>query len=233
MSDRSSLATSNVAYDVYVIIDQGLADSRSLNIDRITEEILRAGPAAVQYRAKNLSKAQYYRQIQSLLSITRNRNIPLFINDHLDIALALSADGIHLGQNDLPFEAAAKLLPREMILGVSTHSEQQAALAAKTKVGYIAIGPAFPTTTKANPDPVVGLKIIQKVKKRVGPIPLIAIGGISLENAEQVILAGADAVAVASAVILSDDPAGAVSSFKKAVLRAKASRQKEKCKGGN
>ena len=212
---------------MYVIVDQGLAESRSLNVHRITEEISKAGAGAVQYRAKNLSKAQYYRQVQTLLSITRSHDTPLFVNDHLDIALAVSADGIHLGQNDLPFEAAKKLLPPDMILGVSTHSEQQAALAAKKGVGYIAVGPAFPTTTKENPDPVVGPDLIRKVKKLIAPIPLIAIGGICLENVAQVILAGADAVAVASAVVLAEDPAASVCSLKEAVIRAKAARGKE------
>jgi thiamine-phosphate pyrophosphorylase len=100
-------------------------------------------------------------------------------------------------------------------------------LAAKKGVGYIAVGPAFPTTTKENPDPVVGPDLIRKVKKLIGPIPLIAIGGICLENVAQVILAGADAVAVASAVVLAEDPAASVCSLKEAVIRAKAARGKE------
>jgi thiamine-phosphate pyrophosphorylase len=213
--------------DVYVIVDQNLADSRSLNLEKLVEEICTAGAGAIQFRAKDFSKARYYQQVQYLLPITRSYNIPLFVNDHVDVALATSADGIHVGQNDLPLDATQKLLPQGMILGVSTHSLPQAALAAQAKPGYIAFGPVFPTTTKADPDPVVGLESVRKVKQLLAPIPLIAIGGIHAGNAEQVICSGADAVAVASAVVLAKEPAAAVSSLKESVRRGKAGRGKE------
>lgn len=211
--------------DVYVIVDQNLADFRSLNLEKLVEEICAAGAGAIQLRAKGFSKALYYQQVKRLLPVTRRYSVPLFVNDHVDIALAVSADGIHVGQNDLPSEVVQKLLPEDMILGVSTHSLPQAALAAQTKPGYIAIGPVFPTTTKTDPDPVVGLELVHKVKKLVAPIGLVAIGGIHAGNAEQVICSGADAVAVASAVILAKKPAAAVSSLKEAVKQGKAKRE--------
>jgi len=213
--------------DLYVIVDQNLADSRSLNLEKLVEEICTAGAGAVQLRAKGLSKALYYQQVQNLLPITRSHGVPLFVNDHLDVALAVSAEGVHLGQKDLPFEVARKLLPEGMILGVSTHSFPQAALAAQAEPGYVAIGPVFPTTTKADSDPVVGLECLRKVKQLLASIPLVAIGGITAENAEQVIRSGADAVAVASAVILAKNPAAAVSLLKEAVSRGKTRREEE------
>jgi thiamine-phosphate pyrophosphorylase len=206
--------------DLYVIVDHDLAAS-SANIEKLTEDILDAGAGAIQYRAKRLSKAQYYEKAWVLLQIARKRNVPFFVNDHLDVALAISADGVHIGQHDLPFEAARKLLPADMILGVSTHSEAQAVDAAGTAPGYIAIGPIFPTSTKANPDPVVGTHTVRGIKRLIGSIPLIAIGGITLGNAAEVIHSGADGIAVASAVVRAADPPAVVRAFKEIVFLAK------------
>jgi len=218
-------AEPTASFDVYVIIDQGLCASSSIDVGRLMKHLSDAGAGAIQYRAKNLSKAKYYQDIQPLLSLARSFRIPLFVNDHLDIALALRTDGIHLGQNDLPYEAAQKLLPENMILGVSTHSLEQAVAAARLKPGYMAIGPVFPTTTKANPDPVVGTDSIRNIKASIGSIPLIAIGGITLENAAEVIRSGADGVAVASCVIQAKEPAIAVQVLKERVAVAKAARE--------
>jgi thiamine-phosphate pyrophosphorylase len=204
-----------------VIVDHALAEARRMDVATLAQEIAAAGAGAIQFRAKHLSKAQYYQQAQPLLSLARSYRVPFFVNDHLDIALALSADGIHLGQNDLPFAAAKRLVPNQMILGVSTHSEAQAEQAAGVGVGYIAIGPVFSTATKADPEPVVGIATVRNVRKLIGSIPLIAIGGIDLRNVARVIAAGADGVAVASAVIMAENPAAALKSFKETIVRAK------------
>ncbi len=215
------------APDVYVIVDHALAISQAIGIEELVEEVLASGAGAIQLRAKRLSKKQYYQQVLNLLPVTRAHKIPFIVNDHLDVALAVSADGIHLGQNDLPYYAVRHLLPDGMILGVSTHSMQQAAEAAAAEIGYLAIGPVFPTSTKADPDPVVGTSTVARVKELAPEIPLIAIGGISLDNAAEVIAAGADGVAVASAVVLAEEPAAAVQRLKAAVSSAKAARLKE------
>ena len=195
-----------------MIIDEGL-----LGPDRIREVLERAsagGADAVQFRAKRLSKRQYYEKALSLLPIARSHNVPFFVNDHIDVALAISADGIHIGQNDLPCRAARRLVPRKMVFGVSTHSIEQAARAVEEGADYIAIGPVFPTSTKQDAEAVKGTEIVGMVKMQVGAVAVIAIGGITVENVTEVIRSGADGVAVASAVALADDPCIAAQELK-------------------
>jgi thiamine-phosphate diphosphorylase len=129
----------------------------------------------------------------------------LIVNDRVDIAMALGADGVHLGQDDLPPLEARRLLPPGGIIGVSTHSVEQAADAIKLPVDYIAAGPIFPTTSKADHEPVVGLEGLEKIREATGKLPLVAIGGITLENCRDVFSAGADSVAMISALV-SDPP---------------------------
>lgn len=200
---------------LYVIIDEGLLSSR--DIRDVSEQALRGGADAIQFRAKRLSKREYYEKALALLPVARRCNVPFFVNDHLDIALAVSADGIHLGQNDLPCSAARRLVPDGMMVGVSTHSVEQAARAVDDGADYVAVGPVFRTTTKENPEAVVGTDMVGAVKRRVGAVPLIAIGGINAANAAEVIRSGADGVAVASAVVLADDPRLAAEQLKKEI----------------
>jgi thiamine-phosphate pyrophosphorylase len=128
--------------------------------------------------------------------VARERRVKIIINDRVDIALALKADGVHLGQNDLPPGAARELLGSEVVLGFSTHNLQQALLAVHLPIDYIAIGPIFPTATKHRPEPTVGLDNLRQVRQAVGRFPLVAIGGITSENSQDVLDAGADAVAI-------------------------------------
>jgi thiamine-phosphate pyrophosphorylase len=127
--------------------------------------------------------------------------VRLIINDRADIALALGADGVHLGQDDLPPAAARELLGERAVIGCSTHNEEQAREAIELPVDYIAIGPVFQTSSKENPDPVVGLEGLRRVRRIVGQIPLVAIGGVSAENAREVLTAGADSLAVISLLL--------------------------------
>ena len=131
------------------------------------------------------------------LEITRPRGVRLIVNDRVDVALAAGADGVHVGQDDLPAESAREILGPMAIIGISTHSLAQAAAAASLPVDYVAIGPVFATSTKANPDPVVGLEGLRAVRAAV-TASLVAIGGITLEKAPAVFAAGADSVAVVS-----------------------------------
>jgi len=130
----------------------------------------------------------------------------VIINDRVDVALALGAPGVHLGHDDLPPDAARKLLGDRAVIGYSTHNVTQAIAAAALPVNYLAIGPIFPTGSKANPDPVVGLDGLRVVRQAIGSKHLVAIGGITEENAADVIDAGADSVALISA-LLSGGPA--------------------------
>lgn len=164
------------------------------------------GATFVQLREKNLPALDFYNEAKAALAIARQRGVTLIINDRLDVALALGAPGVHLGQDDLPPDAARKLLGATAIIGYSTHNVSQAIAAATLPVDYIAIGPIFQTGTKANPDPVVGLEGLRAVRKAIGSKHLVAIGGITEENAASAIDAGADSVALISG-LLSGGPA--------------------------
>lgn len=125
----------------------------------------------------------------------------LIINDRVDIALALRADGVHLGQTDLEPEAARRVLGEGFIIGYSTHNLEQAVEAVRLPIDYLAVGPVFATTSKENPDPMVGLEGLSRIRLEIGDFPLVAIGGITRENARSVIEAGADSVAVIGALL--------------------------------
>lgn len=154
------------------------------------------GASFIQLREKTLLSLDFYEQAKAALEITHRHGGKLIVNDRVDIAHAINADGVHLGQHDLPVEAARDLLGQEAIIGISTHSIQQFVEALTRPVSYIALGPIFSTTSKDKPDPVVGLSALQEARKFVNALPLVAIGGITQENAPGVLAAGADAVAV-------------------------------------
>jgi len=161
------------------------------------------GATLVQLREKILSPLEFYREAMPALHVARARGVRIIINDRVDIALAVKADGVHLGQDDLPPEAARRLLGPDAIIGFSTHNIYQARLAAKMPVDYIAIGPIFATSTKETSDAAVGLEGLRLVRQAVGTIPLAAIGGITFENGQAVVSAGADAIAVVSDIWIS------------------------------
>lgn len=150
----------------------------------------------VQLREKILSPLEFFEEATAALHIAREYGMKIIINDRVDIALALKADGVHLGQEDLPPVAARRLLGADAIIGFSTHNPEQACLAAKLPVDYVAIGPIFATNTKQASDPPVGLRGLQLVRDALGKMPLVAIGGITSLNCQDVLGAGADAVAV-------------------------------------
>jgi len=159
------------------------------------------GATFVQLREKKLSALDFYNEAKAALTVARQRGVTLIINDRVDVALALGARGVHLGQDDLPPDAARKLLGEGAIIGYSTHNVSQAIAAATLPVDYVAIGPIFQTSSKANPDPVVGLEGLRAVRNAIGAMNVVAIGGITHENAASVIEAGADTVAVISSLL--------------------------------
>jgi thiamine-phosphate pyrophosphorylase len=169
-----------------------------------------AGATLIQLREKVLAPLDFYQEAAAALRVARERGIKIIINDRVDIALSLQADGVHLGQDDLPPEAARRLLGPEAIIGFSTHNLDQARLAAKMPLDYVAIGPIFATSTKENPDPEVGVHGLKVVSEAVGAIPLVAIGGVTLANSGEVVTAGADAVAVISDLWVDGAPSAAV-----------------------
>jgi thiamine-phosphate pyrophosphorylase len=177
-----------------------ITDSRLSGLSH-AEQVRRlsaGGARFVQLREKHLAPREFYHQAEEAISVARERGVRLIINDRVDIALALQADGVHLGQDDLPPEAARDILGERAIIGFSTHNVAQAIAAARLPVDYIAIGPIFPTTSKENPSGVVGLEGLRRVRRAVGEKSLVAIGGIRRENLREVLDTGADAVAVIS-----------------------------------
>ena len=181
-----------------------LTDTRLSNLSH-AEQVLRfseGGARVVQLREKHLSSGEFYDQAAVAVRVGRARNVTIIINDRVDVALAVGADGVHLGQDDLPPDAARWLLGNQAIIGFSTHNLEQAVEATRLPLDYIALGPIFGTSSKENPDPPVGLVGLAQVRQAMGKIPIVAIGGINRENARQVIEAGADAVAVISALLV-------------------------------
>jgi thiamine-phosphate pyrophosphorylase len=198
---------------LYPLTDRRLSGlSHAEQVSQLSE----AGAPLLQLREKSLSPLDFYLEAEAALRVARERGTKIIINDRVDIALALKADGVHLGQEDLPPEAARRLLGPEAIIGFSTHNLDQARLAAKMPVDYIAIGPIFATSTKATSDSAIGLEELRLVRQAVGTIPLAAIGGITLENSQDVVSAGADAIAAVSDIWI---PTGQAASQTRRLLR--------------
>lgn len=154
------------------------------------------GATLIQLREKLDPPVKFFEQAESAVRVARDLGAKIIINDRLDIALAVKADGVHLGQEDLPPDAARRILGSNAIIGFSTHSLKQARLAAQMPVDYVAIGPIFSTTTRQSATAPVGLDGLARVREALGAMPLVAIGGITSENIGAVIKAGADLVAV-------------------------------------
>jgi thiamine-phosphate pyrophosphorylase len=188
---------------LYAITDARLSGlSHAEQVARLAD----GGARLIQLREKQASPREFYREAQEALKVARERNVTLIINDRADIALALEADGVHLGQDDLSPEAARRLLGEHSIIGYSTHSLEQLNAAARLPVTYVAFGPIFPTRSKEKPDEVVGLSLLTRARAALpSSILLVAIGGITRANARAALDAGADAVAVISALVSAPD----------------------------
>ncbi len=165
------------------------------------EKLIRGGARLVQLREKHASPQEFYDDAAAAIEIARRANVKIIINDRVDIALALKADGVHLGQDDLPVDAARRILGENAIIGFSTHSVSQAIEAVRLPIDYVAIGPVFATESKENPDEVVGTEGVRAVRAATGAFPLVAIGGITQETAAEVFRAGADSLAVIKSVL--------------------------------
>jgi len=161
------------------------------------ERLAAAGASLIQLREKHASPREFYHAAIEAMSVARRFGIRIIINDRVDVAIAVGADGVHLGQDDLPPERARLLLGESRIIGFSTHSLEQALGADSEQVDYIAVGPIFQTCTKERSDPTVGLDAVREIKRRTSK-PLVAIGGITIDTASMVLEAGADSVAVIS-----------------------------------
>ena len=202
---------------LYVVTDQKL--SRGLGHEEVARQALAGGADVIQLRDKGLSGAELYRLASRIGELTRESGGTFIVNDRLDIALAAGADGVHLGQDDLPVRAARSVAPG-LIIGASVSSVQEAMRAERDGADYVAISPLFDTGSKDDAGPGNGLEALRQVKGAVS-IPVIGIGGIDRSNVLDVSAAGADGVAVISAVVSQDDIAAAARDLRSLVVKAR------------
>ena len=176
------------------------------------ERLAAGGATFIQLREKLASPRDFYQSAIEAMKVARRLGVQIIINDRVDIAIAVAADGAHLGQDDLPPERVRALLGNSRIIGYSTHNLKQALEADSAPVDYIAVGPVFQTSTKEKPDPAVGLATLGEIKRRISK-PLVAIGGITLDRAQEAVHAGADSLAIISDLYRSGDIAERASEF--------------------
>lgn len=187
---------------IYPITDTRV--SRLSHAEQVAR-LIEGGATLIQLRDKESSPADFLCQAEAALLVARKSNVRLIINDRVDVALALDADGVHVGQSDLSAGIARQLMKPASIIGVSTHNAAQLKIASTLPVDYVAFGPIFETGTKKDHEPVAGLEGLRAAREILGNVPLIAIGGITGGNALDVLKAGADAIAVIAALL--SDPA--------------------------
>ena len=201
-------------YSLYLVTD------RTLSLGRSTVEVVRAairgGVSCVQLREKGCSTREFMDEARLLKALLAGTGVPLFINDRLDVALAVGADGVHLGQNDLPIADARRLVGNRMIIGISAESVADAVRAEAEGADYIGASPVFTTPTKTDTAPPLGLAGLRAIRRAV-QLPLVAIGGIDADNASQVLRAGADGLAVVSAIVSAPCPRTAAAGLRQRI----------------
>jgi len=208
----------DIDYSLYLVTDRGLARGRS-TFD-IVKAAVSGGVTCVQLREKDCSTLEYIEQALAIKNFLGEREVPLIINDRLDVALAVAADGVHLGQSDMPLEMARKIAGPSMLIGISAESVQDAVQAEKGGADYLGVSPIYATPTKTDTVFPLGLEGLREIKKRV-KIPLVGIGGLNKSNAAEVIRNGADGVAVVSAIVAAEDPGTAAINLKQIIVEAR------------
>lgn len=208
-----------IRYDLYVITDEGIGRGRS-HVE-LAHRAVAGGADVIQLRDKALSCRDLLSAAVAIREITRDAGALFIVNDRLDVALAAGADGVHLGESDLPIGEARRLAPPGFIIGASVGSVATAVSAREEGADYVALSPTFATGSKDDAGPGHGLATLSAVRAAV-PLPLVAIGGITAENVSEVIAAGADGVAVISAVVGKDDVTAAARDLRSLIVAAKA-----------
>lgn len=204
---------------LYPILDPSLV---SLPLTELAESLAGAGVQLMQLRDKRARGGKLFAEARTLVAALAPLNVRLIVNDRPDVAAIAGTGGVHVGQEDLPVEAARQICRQPLWVGVSTHNLEQVREAASTSADYIAVGPVFPTGTKEKPDPVVGVEFVRAARKMTEK-PLVAIGGITLERAADVYAAGADSLAVISDLLGAADPAGRAREYLAVARRVLAS----------
>lgn len=169
------------------------------------KRLIDGGAKIIQLREKYAAPKDFFTDAENALKIARANDVKIIINDRADVALALNADGIHLGQDDLPPANVREILGGKIIIGFSTHNLSQAIEAVKLPVDYLAIGPIFSTDTKESPEKTVGIDAVKQLRRAIGNFALVAIGGITFDNFQAVLSNGADSVALISGLLSESD----------------------------
>ena len=204
-----------IDYTLYLVTDRDLMTADS--IEECVRQAISGGCTVIQLREKTASSYEFYDTALRLRKVTASLGVPLIINDRVDIALAVDADGVHVGQKDLPYEVVRRIIGPDKIVGVSTHTLKQAKLAEKMGADYIGVGAMFATGTKSDATPA-GVDVLRNIRKEVN-IPMVAIGGISKNNVSLLTDTGVDGIAVVSAVVAEHDIAGAARELKALLIK--------------
>jgi thiamine-phosphate pyrophosphorylase len=210
--------TKKVNYSLYLVTDRALSLGRS-NLE-VIQAAVRGGVTLVQLREKEATTKEFYEEGLKIRAYLKARDIPLIINDRIDMALALDAEGVHLGQKDMPIDAARKILGPQKIIGASVFTPEEAKIAEALGADYLGLSPIFVTETKPELTQHLGIKGIPLLKEAV-KIPVVGIGSMSEANAYEAVKAGLDGVAVVSAICSREDPRAAAAAIKAEVMRAK------------
>ena len=206
--------------DLYGITAESYSKERN-NI-AVVEEMIAAGIRIIQYREKEKSMHERYIQCQKIREITREAGAFFIVNDHVDLAMMVEADGIHIGQDDYPLQEVRRLVGPEMVIGLSTHSPAQATAAIDQGANYIGVGPIFQTFTKKDVCDPVGFEYLEWVVAQKPPIPFVTIGGIKAHNIAEVIKRGATCTALVTEIVGADDIARKIKEIRMLIRRAQA-----------
>lgn len=207
-----------VDYSLYLVTDRDLSLGRS-NLE-VIQAAVRGGVTLVQLREKEATTKEFYQEGLKIRAYLKARDIPLIINDRIDMALALDAEGVHLGQEDMPIDAARKILGPQKIIGASVFTPEEAKIAEALGADYLGLSPIFVTETKPELIQHLDIKGIPLLKEAV-KIPVVGIGSMSESNAYEAVKAGLDGVAVVSAICSREDPRAAAAAIKAEIMRAK------------
>ena len=207
-----------IDYSLYLVTDRALARGRPLA--DVVRAAVAGGVTCVQLREKEASAREFAAAARELLALLRPLGVPLIVNDRIDVALAAGADGVHVGQQDLSVADARRLGPPGWIVGVSAETVADAARAERDGANYVGASPIFATPTKADHAPPLGLAGLRALRAAT-KLPLVAIGGLHAGNARETIRAGADGLAVVSAIVAADDPRAAAAELRREIAAAK------------
>jgi thiamine-phosphate pyrophosphorylase len=209
------------SWDVYLVTDRSFSRGRSTL--EIVQAAVRGGVSVVQLREKDLCTRDFFTEATKIRKFLRSVEVPLIINDRIDIALAVDADGVHVGQEDMPIKTARKILGPDCIIGLSVNRPEEINEETFEFADYLAISPVFSTATKTDITPPWGLEGLRRARG-LTDLPLVAIGSMTAEIATEVVKAGADCLAVVTAIVSADDPAEATHTLVKRVQEGKAAR---------